>query len=487
MMTKYQPTWESIQKYSVPSWYRDAKFGIFIHWGVYSVPAFENEWYPRNMYIRDSSANKYHRKTYGDQNVFGYKDFVPMFTAEKFKPEDWIRLFKSAGARYLVPVAEHHDGFAMYDCSYSNWNAAIMGPKQDVIFKLAQSARNHQLEFGVSSHRAENWWYFNGGREFQSDVQNLEYEGLYGFASPGPKAGSDGWKNLDWQPQPNKLFLEDWLKRTIELIDKYHPSIIWFDWWIEQRVFEPYLREFTSYYYNKGEQWGKDVLINFKHKSIPENCAVFDIERGQSNHLRKNVWQTDTSVSKNSWGYIQDNEYRSAGSLIKDLVDIVSKNGNLLLNVGPTSEGLIPDEEISILQEMGKWLDINGDAIFETRPWDYFGEGPTQVPEGYFTDTTRNSYTSKDIRFTTKKDAVFAIFLENPGQNVRINTIKPTVLASNEISHITMIGMEESLPWSQDEEGIRIALPDRKPGKHAWVFRIQKKSTLHQFARFLNG
>ncbi len=208
--------WDSLHAYHVPAWYEDAKFGIFIHWGVYSVPAFGNEWYPRNMYLQGSPEFEHHLKTYGPQSQFGYKDFIAQFTAEKFDPDHWAGLFRQAGAQFVVPVAEHHDGFAMYDSALSDWTAAKMGPKRDLIGELAVAVRKQWLIFGLSSHRAEHWWFFNGGMAFDSDVQDPRYAGLYGPAQP---------KTL----QPNEEHLDDWLARACEVVDKYRPQVVWFD------------------------------------------------------------------------------------------------------------------------------------------------------------------------------------------------------------------------------------------------------------------
>jgi len=245
-MSKFIPTWKSLQNYSTPDWFRDAKFGIFIHWGVYSVPAFGSEWYPRNMYQKGSPECEFHIETFGDHLEFGYKDFIPKFKAENFNPKSWANLFKESGAKYVIPVAEHHDGFAMYNCSYSKWNAVNMGPKRDVIGDLAQAVREVELKFGFSYHRAENWWYFNGGKGFPSDVRDGAFSDFYGPASPGPQINSVEWRSLDWLPRPDAAFLDDWLSRCQELVDNYKPDLIWFDWWIEQTVFKPYIQKLNT-------------------------------------------------------------------------------------------------------------------------------------------------------------------------------------------------------------------------------------------------
>lgn len=468
---KFEPTWESLQAYQTPDWYQDAKFGIFIHWGAYSVPAFGNEWYPRNMYMSGSDEFKHHVKNYGAHTEFGYKDFIPRFKAEKFDPQQWARLFKDAGARYVVPVAEHHDGFAMYDSQYSRWTAAKMGPKRDIIGELAQAVRQQGMTFGLSSHRAEHWWFMNGGREFDSDVSDPQYADFYG---PAKVITGGDWQSKDWLPRPDAKFLEDWLSRGCELVDKYRPQLVWFDWWIEQIVFEPYLQKFAAYYYNKGLEWNLGVAINYKKQSFPEGAAILDVERGQLKDTRKLFWQTDTSISKNSWGFVQEQDYKTAGTIICDLVDIASKNGALLLNIGPRPDGTIPEQEQAILREIGEWLHVNGEAIYETRPWVKYGEGPTEVMDGSFTDTQRADFTAQDIRFTCKGETVYAIALNRPAGELIIQSFGADSLKqAGQIKRVSLLGREGSLGWRQDEAGLHLVLPEQLPDSHAYTFKLE--------------
>ncbi len=471
----YSPTWQSLQNYTTPDWFRDAKFGIFIHWGVYSVPAFGNEWYPRNMYIPGSYEHEFHAETFGSHTEFGYKDFIPQFKAEKFDAAEWTQLFKDAGARYVIPVAEHHDGFPMYDCSFTEWNAAKMGPKRDIIGELAAATKAAGMTFGVSSHRAENWWFFNGGREFPSDVQDSVNAGLYGPASPGPAQDDrPAWETIDWQPRPHAAFLDDWLARTQELVDNYQPQLVWFDWWIEQAVFTPYIQKFAAYYYNRGLEWDQGVVINFKKEAFPAGTAVFDIERGQSSKMLDFPWQTDTAVAKNSWGYVRNQVYKTPGQIIGDLIDIVSKNGCLLLNVGPKPDGTIPAEDAEILREIGRWLALNGEAVYDTRPWQIFGEGPTQIVDGHFTDGDDKGYGPEDIRFTTKNNTLYIFMLAWPGERVTIKSLTPEKLSAEKIEKITLIGSSKILNWTQDVTGLHVNLP-AKIGEHAWVLKVENK------------
>jgi alpha-L-fucosidase len=351
-----------------------------------------------------------------------------------------------------------------------------MGPKRDLIGELAEATRAHGMVFGASSHRAEHWWFMNGGREFDSDVQDPRYEAFYGPAKPGPRIRTEDWHSKDWQPRPNGKFLDDWLARTCEIVDKYRPQLIWFDWWIEQVVFEPYLQKFASYYYNRGLEWGLGVAINHKFQSFPLGSAVYDIERGQLKDILPYFWQNDTSVSKNSWGYINDHDYKNAGDIIGDLIDIVSKNGALLLNVGPKADGTIPEPEVAMLREIGQWLAINGEAIYGTRPWQQYGEGPTEVVEGSFSDTKRQPFTGRDFRFTTKKDCLYAICLAWPGSEAVIQSLhRGSSIPADRIADIRLLGVDESLAWSQAETGLSIKTPAEKPGEHAYTFKITLK------------
>ena len=457
----FKPVWESLENYEVPQWYQDAKFGIFIHWGVYSVPAFGNEWYPRNMYKQGTREFEHHVKTYGSQKNFGYKDFIPMFTAEKFDPDKWADLFLKSGAKFVVPVAEHHDGFAMYDCSYTRWNAVNMGPKRDIIGELANAVRKRYLVFGVSYHRAEHWWFFHEGMKFDSDVRDSRYIDFYGPAQPETT-------------QPNEEFLEDWLNRLCELLDKYHPQIVWFDWWIEQPAFEPYLRRFAAYYYNRGFQWNRGVAINYKNQAFPRKTAVFDVERGLLEDIDPYFWQTDTSISKNSWGYIKDHDYKTADWIICDLVDIVSKNGALLLNIGPRPDGTIPEQEEEILLEIGQWLLVNGEAIYGTKPWKVYGEGPTKVIPGSFADTRRSKFTGRDIRFTVKGNDLYGIVLgRSEKDEIIIRSLSPDLrLFNRDITGVKVLGVDENVQWIRDESGLRVKIPEKLNTELPFVIKI---------------
>ena len=319
----YRDDWASLSAYAVPAWYAQAKFGIFIHWGLYSVPAFGSEWYSRNMYLPSSREFQHHREVYGDQKDFGYKDFIPLFKAERFDPEAWADLFSQAGARFVVSVAEHHDGFQMYKSGVSHFNAWEMGPKRDVLGELRAACESRGLILGASSHRAEHWFFMSGGKTFDSDIRDpMERGDFYWPAQPEP----DHY-DLFSRPAPSEEYLNDWLVRTCELIDRYQPKVLYFDWWIQHAAFRPYLKKLAAYYYDRGAQWGTGCVLTYKNEAFPFGCAVPDMERGQFADAQPYVWQADTSTALNSWGYTENNRFRDPAGLVRDLVDVVSKNG----------------------------------------------------------------------------------------------------------------------------------------------------------------
>ncbi len=461
----FQPDWDSLKGYKIPEWYQDAKFGIFIHWGVYSVPAFGNEWYPRNMYRQGTPEFKHEVATYGPQTKFGYKDFIPMFHAQDFNPTAWADLFKESGAKYVIPVAEHHDGFQMYQSDLSDWCATKMGPHRDILGELRKAILADGLHFGASSHRAEHYWFMNGGREFPSDVQDPKYASFYGPAHVGIDPEKNGTGH------PDAAYLNDWLARSAELVDRYHPELVYFDWWVEQDTFQPYLKRFAAFYYNQAAKNGQQVVLFRKNDAFPDGTTVLDIERGQLDHIRPVHWQTDTSVSQQSWGYVQGDTYKSPESLVWDLIDIVSKNGNLLLNIGPKSDGTIPEEAKSILQHMGAWLNVNGEAIYGTRPWTTYGEGPTKVAAGSFQDAATKPYTPQDIRFTTRGKTLYAIAMGWPTDgSLLIHSLSSGV--SFKVGSVSLLGSDEKIHFEQEGDGLHLELPAHHPDMYAYSFRI---------------
>jgi alpha-L-fucosidase len=473
----YEPNWESIKAhYKDPKWFNKQKFGIFVHWGAYSVPAFGSEWYPRQMYmdtatfsaqldLEKSGPNEtylHHKKVWGDQKKFGYKDFIPMFKGEKFNAKTWIDLFKKSGAKYVIPVADHHDGFAMYNAKTTRWNSVNMGPKRDVLGELFAEGRKQGLIMGASSHYAFNWSFYNKKDGF--DTTDPAYADLY----------SSKGKNLK-EPTSEEFKLK-WWNRTVDLIDNYKPDILWFDFCIDIPDFKDLRPKIAAYYYNKGIEWNKEVVLqdkNFNHEAFPEGTVIYDLERGKLPGIRKLPWQTDTSIGKNSWSYVTNWESKTTQQLIDDLVDIVSKNGSLLLNVGPKSDGTIPEDQKLILLQIGSWLKINGEAIYDTNYWKTFGEGPTLVKEGHHSEAKNKDFTGQDIRFTQNGKNVYAILMRWPENNkVVINSVKNT---EDKVQNVQMLGSKYKLKWSQNENGLTVEMPTKKPCDYAFVLKLTMK------------
>jgi len=455
--------WESLATHPVPEWYGKTRLGIFLHWGPFSVPAY-HDWYARNMYIQGSEEFEHHRKTWGDHRSFGYKDFIPMFRMERFDPAEWASLFRKAGADYVVPVAEHHDGFQNYGSELSKWNSVDMGPKRDITGDLLEACEREGLTRGVSSHRVEHWFFFSHGREFDSDVGNPPArDSLYWPAMKEPADHQD----LTSEPAPTAEFLEDWLLRCCELVDRMKPRIFYFDWWIQHESVKPYLRKFTAYYYNRAQEWGGGV-INYKHDAFPFNVAVPDIERGQFSEPKPFLWQSDTSVMRHSWCYSDQPgraEYKSAAELIQTLADVAAKNGRLLLNFGPASDGTFRKEDLDILRTLADWMKVNGEAIHGTGLWRICGEGPTRTEEGQFADGAEVGWTSRDFRYLCRGDRIYAICMVCPEDG----KIRATALRRSKetgklprfhgvIREVKVLGMEGEPVWQRTEEALEADL-----------------------------
>ena len=477
-MSLYEPTWNSLRRHHTPEWFRDAKFGIYTHWGVYSVPACGPNvtWYPYFMYREGNYQYDHHVKTYGGPEKFGYKDFIPKFTGERFDPDEWAELFRKAGARFAGPVGEHHDGFCLWDTQYGEWKSTRMGPKRDVVGELERAIRQQQMKFLVALHHAENWWFFPHWRK-EFDTSDPRCAGLY-----GEPHNLDGFPDTDessGQDLPSRAFLDLWLNKTREVIDKYQPDVLWFDGGL--RIIEERGKlDMLAHYYNKAAEWGREVVVNYKGNGLPPNIAVLDHELGREGALTCHEWLTDTTVDDGQgWAYLADATYKSAASLVHYLVDNVSKNGYLLLNVGPKPDGCIPEEAQALLLDIGRWLEINGEAIYGTTPWHTYGEGPTvPVEAGVFQEGQNTQYTAQDIRFTVKDDALYATCLAWPRDSVTIMSLKGFYLYPHEGLSVTLLGSDHPLTWRRTDKGLVINTPAKPPCEHAYVFKIVRQSAI---------
>ncbi len=473
----YKADWHSLSNHKTPDWYYRDKFGIFIHWGIYSVPAFSCEWYSRNMYDPAFPDYDYHVKNFGPVTDFGYKDFIPMFKGENFDASKWVKLFKEAGAKFIMPVCEHHDGFAMYETDFNKWNAKAMGPKRDVVKEIKEACEKENLTFTASTHRAEHYFFMNMGRSIPSDVQDDTYRDFYGPAVLVPELSGDKLHketaDAFSKARPTEEWLEDWLVRTCELIDKYKPAILYFDWWIHNVAFKPYLKKLCAYYYNRAREWGKEVTINYKHEAFPAGVATFDVERGALTGISPIPWQTDTAIGKRSWGYIKDNEFKPARQIICDLIDIVSKNGMLLLNVGPDSKGRITPEETRVLKEIGEWMRDNSEGIYGTTFWKTFGEGDTNNEAGFFMDNEEKPYKATDYRFTYKNGYLYAFCMHPEGASFTIKSLAQTGVHDFGIGEVTALGDYKLKSLERTNHGLNITLKDAPKTDKPVCFRVE--------------
>lgn len=470
----YRDTWESLAAMQPPAWFGQAKFGIFIHWGLYSIAAHNNEWYSRNMYIQDKEEWEYHRKTFGRHTEFGYQDFIPLFKAPRFDAKEWAALFAEAGAKYVMPVAEHHDGFQMYHSAFSKYHAAAMGPHRDILGELKAAFEKEGLRFCTSSHRAEHWFFMSHGREFDSDVKEPLVRGdFYWPAMPEPDH-----QDLQSTPYPSEEFLQDWLVRTCELVEHYEPQLLYFDWWIQHEAFKPYLKKAAAYYYNLCAAKGLQGAVCYKHDAMAWGSGIPEIERGSFRDAKPYVWQTDTAIANNSWCYTDTLEYKDAAQIICRLIDVVSKNGSLLLNVGPKGDGSIPDTDQKILGQIGDWLKVNGEAVYGSHVWRVSQEGPAEMEEGQFTDLCAPQYQEHDFRFTAKDGFIYVFAMHCP-EHGKITVVSLGKSRNpNEprfhglIEEVLVLGEKQKPGWYVDGDGLHVQM---QPGRRQYpvVLRVR--------------
>lgn len=471
----YEPTWESLARHNeAPEWFRDAKLGIYFHWGPYSVPAYGDEWYPRWMHFENSREYKHHLEKYGHPSEFGYHDFIPMFTAEHFDPEEWADLFQKAGARYAGPVAEHHDGFSMWASEITPWNALDMGPKRDITGELAKALRARGMKLITTFHHDRHLQRYAG----KPDETRYEDSHFPLFAGMPPATTSGDFDYLYGNIEEEKWHREVWLGKLKEVIDKYQPDIIWFDSWLD-KVKEDYRQEFCAYYLNEAQKWNKEVVIVRKQDDLPLDVSVDDLEKSRKNKIDEKAWMTDETVSTGSWCYTEDLRIKPAKDVLHVLIDIVSKNGVLLLNISPKSDGSIPEDQKNVLLTMGGWLGKYGEAIYDTRPWHTFGEGPTVQPEGHFNnhrEFLKIKYSNEDVRYTTKGRYIYATILGWPGngQQVTLKSFaRENLPEKTKIRSVSLLGSKEKISWKQADDGLSLQMPAVAPDEMAVVLKIK--------------
>ncbi len=508
----FAPTWESLERYHTPEWYRNAKFGIWAHWGPQCQPEY-GDWYARNMYMEDSADYKFHLQHYGHPSQFGFKDVIHEWKAENWEPEKLISLYKGAGAQYFVALANHHDNFDNYDSKYQPWNAVKLGPKKDLIGGWARAARGQGLKFGVSVHAAHAWMWYEvaQGADSKGPLAGVPYDGkltkadgkgkwwdgldpqeLYAQSHTPGKLRDTG-KLWDWPRDvgasiPDVAYCERFYNRTADLINKYHPDLVYYDDTALPLypVSDAGLRLAAHLYNsNMARNGGRlEAVLNGKVLTEAQRKAmVWDIERGQSSTIEPQTWQTDTCLG--NWHYdrrvLERHRYKTAATVVRTLADVVSKNGNLLLSVPVKGDGTIDADEMAVVQGITKWMGVNRECIFGTRPWKVFGEGPASqgapLQAQGFNEGKGKPVTADDFRFTTRNGLVYVIELGVPEKELRVSKMgKAAKLLDGPIENIELLGSREKLNWKQEDEALTISAPRDVPAEEALVYRVRVKA-----------
>ncbi len=504
----FKPTWDSLSDYQVPDWFRDAKFGMWAHWGPQCQPE-RGDWYARGMYQEGSDQYKYHVEKYGHPSKFGFKDVINEWKAEKWDPEAIVSLYKKAGAKYFMALANHHDNFDLYNSKHHKWNSTKLGPKKDLIGGWAKAAKNNGLHFAVSVHASHAWsWYETSQRaDKNGPLAGVPYDGkltkadgvgkwwngydpqeLYAQNHPLSKNSDNnntihshwGWGN--GVTPPTKAYIENFYNRTIDLIDKYGPELVYFDdtalplWPISDAGLR-----IAAYLYNTSIKKHGKLTAGVFGKILDEQqrkCMIWDIERGQSNQIEALPWQTDTCIGQ--WHYdrrvYDNNRYKTAATVVHTLVDVVSKNGNLMLNVPLRGDGSIDDKARATVDGITEWMAMNSESIYGTRPWKTFGEGPAiagaaPISAQGFNEGRGKAFTGEDMRFAQKGGILYATLLGWPAD--KTITIKSLGSIPGKIQKVDMLGSNAKLTFSQSSEGLKVNLPDNAPGKIAYVLKIE--------------
>ena len=514
---KFAPTWSSLKQYQVPDWFRDAKFGIWAHWGPQCEPAM-GDWYARHLYFEDGplwgpNVTAFHREKYGHPSQAGFKDVIHRWKAENWDPEKLVALYKRAGAQYFFALANHHDNLDLWDSKYQPWNSVRVGPQKDLIAGWAKAARANGLKFGVSVHAAHAWsWYEpSQGADKKGPLAGVPYDGKLTKADgkgtwwegldpqdlyeqrhkPAPGFDDPGLIHQRWEwgnglTPPDQAYCEKFYNRTVDLINRYQPDLIYFDdtalplWPVSDAGLK-----IAAHFYNSNDQWrGNDGVLFGKILDVDQRqCMAWDIERGSSNEIEPQPWQTDTCIG--SWHYEQkihdQHGYKSAKTVVQTLIDVVSKNGNLLLNIPLRGDGTPDDDELAIVEGIAQWMQVNQAAIHGTRPWKILGEGPqlavaAPLKGPGFNEGKNKPFTVEDVRFTTKAGILYAFVMGTPQAAVHIRSLGTAAkLLNGKISGITLLGSSEKLKWTQAEEALVIEAPQKISSDIANVFEISSQ------------
>jgi len=485
----YKPTWDSLQQYEVPEWYRDAKFGIWAHWGPQCVPE-AGDWYARNMYVQGSDQYNYHLKHYGHPSKFGFKDLCPQWTLLNWEPDALIQRYKKAGARFFLALANHHDNFDAWNSRHNPWNSVAVGPHRDVVDDWATAARNHGLRLGVTVHEARNWWWLQTahGADGTGPLAGVRYDGDLTTADGKGQL----WQGLNPQqlyaPKhtpmalPDISYVKNFYDRTRDLIDQYDPDLLYLDnsmlplGWGGMNA--------TAYFYNHNLKMHGRMEGVVTTKQVPESLSkavVADIERGIAGGITEYPWQSETCIGEWHYNrnlYLQSGEfggYQHPGEIVHWLIDTVSKNGTFILNIPGRPDGTIDSKEIAVLDGITAWMQVNGEAIYSTRPWEVFGEGPCMMKNGSSPNKDGVSLGSRDIRFTANKTKtiVYAFVMGWPEQEVVIEALgTSTQMKPTKVANVELLGHGGRLDFRQGVDALKVKFPAERPCDYAYALKI---------------
>lgn len=466
----FKPDWSSLHAHQEPGWFRDAKFGIYTHWGPVTVGSTPTgaEWYGDQLYQPNEPVFKWHQAHVGDQHTLGYKDAIPRFTGEKFSADAWADIAARSGARFAGPVAMHHDNFAMWGSSLTRWNSLNMGPHRDIAGELERAYRKRGLRFITSFHHGFAWRYFEPSFAYDgADPQNSD---LY-TAPHAPGAA------------PTREYQDLWLAKVYEVLERYQPDLIYFDFEFTAVITPEYQQKLFAAAYDWAAQHGREIAVTQKDRGVQEHTGILDFERGREDRITPYPWLTDTALG--SWFYVESAGFRSVTSTIGILADIVAKNGCMMLDIGPKVDGTLPQKGVDVLLGIGAWLKTNGPAIYDTRPWLVYGEGPTGNGGGGFSESTEKPYTSHDLRFTRSKDGatLYVIALGWPEGELTVQSVQ--VDSAGPDAHVDLLGAGP-LHWNvNSQKQLVIQPPAKQVGDHAFAFQVSgMQVSEHETARF---
>ncbi|MFI3248515.1 MAG: alpha-L-fucosidase [Rikenellaceae bacterium] len=456
---EYKADWDDLNDYPQAEWLGDLKFGMYWHWGLTSIPG-NSGWYGKYMYREGHPSFKFHQENFGDQSEYGYVNFIEDMTAEGFSAKTWIENTKNIGAKFAVGMAVHHDGYDLYHSKLNKYNSVDMTPHINVLGELEAEARKQGLMFGATSHLAYNWYFFS--------------EFMYPNKYDAEKA-PDFYNIHDPKGEPSKKFAKEWYNRTIELIDTHDLDFLWFDFGTREKAFnEKYTAMVTAHYYNQAEKKGKQVALAAKVGFNNDESLVYDIEQGKFPYISKTMWMSDCTANAGWFDTrtVEDPYVMTGEFWLYQLIDIVSKNGMLLLNLGPRTDGSWNPEWTAEMLRMGDWLKVNGEAIYYTKPWHRFGEGPTMCGDSFVYNMGHN-LTLNDIRFTRKDNTLYAIVCGWRVDPFKIKSLANSDLKGLNIKSVELIGYDGKIAWSQQEDGLSVKFPNKKFGEFAYVLKIE--------------